>query len=72
MILVDSSVWIDWINGVDARHTESLDRLLDRSESPLICDRVVQEVLQGIRDDRKADNIERILMALTWRAKGDS
>ena len=65
MILVDSSVWIDWLNAEDTAQTDALARLLDEPESPVICDRVLQEVLQGIRDDRHADNIERTLTALT-------
>ena len=50
MVLVDSSVWIDYFNGVATRQTDVLDRLLGREPVPL-GDLVLAEVLQGFRDD---------------------
>lgn len=51
MILVDSSVWIDWLNSKVTSQTERLDHL-SRSEALLIGDLVLVEVLQGCRTDR--------------------
>lgn len=51
MVLVDSSVWIDYFRGVDTRETDKLDRLLDNE--PLVTgDLVITEVLQGFAHDR--------------------
>ena len=51
MILVDSSVWIDYFNGKETRETDLLDDLLG-VEPLLIGDLILIEVLQGFRDDR--------------------
>lgn len=50
MVFVDSSVWIDYFNGVATPESELLDGLLGR-EPVAIGDLVLAEVLQGFRDD---------------------
>ena len=52
MIVVDSSVWIDYFNGADTRETALLDSILGK-EAVVIGDLVMAEVLQGFRDDRE-------------------
>ena len=50
MIVVDSSVWIDFFNGVNSPEVERLDGLL--GSSPVaIGDLILVEVLQGFRRD---------------------
>lgn len=51
MILVDSSVWIDYFNGVESRQTEFLDDHLG-IEPFMTGDLILTEVLQGFRHDR--------------------
>ncbi len=51
MILVDSSVWIDYLHGTITPQTGMLDRLL--GQEPLaIGDLILTEVLQGFDDER--------------------
>ena len=50
MILVDSSVWIDYFNATAMRETDLLDDLLGR-EPLLTGDLIMAEVLQGFRRD---------------------
>ncbi|WP_234567943.1 type II toxin-antitoxin system VapC family toxin [Rhodohalobacter sp. 614A] len=50
MILVDTSVWIDYFNGVENWQTDSLDRLLIQ-ETVLIGDIILTEILQGFDSD---------------------
>ena len=50
MILVDSSVWIDYFNGAQTREADLLDDLLGL-EPILTGDLIVAEVLQGFRSD---------------------
>ena len=51
MILVDSSVWIDFLNSSRGRGGNELERLI-RSDAPLVLAGViVTEVLQGLRRD---------------------
>ncbi len=54
MILVDSSVWIDYFNGAATLQTDKLDRLLGR-EPLVIGDLILAEVLQGFNDNRDDD-----------------
>ena len=64
MILVDSSVWIDYFNGTITRQTEKLDTLLG-SEPEAIGDLIVTEVLQGFHADRDFNRARKQLTALT-------
>jgi len=50
MILVDTSVWIDYFNGQKNKHTDKLDDLLS-SEPVVIGDIILAEILQGFRKD---------------------
>ncbi len=67
MILVDSSVWIDYFNGLATRQTDRLDELLG-SDLLLTGDIILAEVLQGIRNDRDFRRAKRALHALEFRA----
>ena len=64
MILVDSSVWIDYFNGSVTPQTEKLDHLLGR-EPLAIGDLILTEVLQGFVDEREFNQAKRMLTALT-------
>jgi predicted nucleic acid-binding protein len=64
LILVDSSVWIDYLKGTLAAQTEKLDTLL--SQEPLaIGDLILTEVLQGLDDERDFNDARRMLTSLT-------
>lgn len=60
MILVDSSVWIDYFKGTSTPQTELLDRLLGVEELA-IGDLNLTEVLQGIRHDKAFNEVRRLL-----------
>jgi len=64
LILVDSSVWIDYFRGSITAQTEKLDQLLG-SEPLAIGDLILTEVLQGFTDDRSFNAARRMLTALT-------
>ncbi len=51
MILVDSSVWIDYFHGAPHWQTDVLDEMLGK-EIIVIGDYVLAEVLQGFRSDK--------------------
>ncbi len=63
MILVDSSVWIDYFRGTANAASDQLDRLLDR-ELLAIGDLILAEVLQGFAADRAFDRALRLLSTL--------
>ena len=50
MILVDSSIWIDYFNGRLTRETDHLDALLG-ADVAATGDLILVEVLQGFRDE---------------------
>lgn len=52
MILVDSSVWIDFFNGNEGPETRRLEMLLDMGETVCVTQIILMEVLQGFRRDR--------------------
>jgi len=61
--LVDSSVWIDYFNGVATPQTDRLDALLGRGEV-VVGDLILAEVLQGFRDDRDFERAREALLAV--------
>ena len=60
MILVDSSVWIDYFRGAGTPQTELLDGLLGR-EALGVGDLILAEVLQGFQSDRDFNQAKRLL-----------
>jgi predicted nucleic acid-binding protein len=63
LILVDSSVWIDYFRGTITPQTERLDALLGR-EPLAIGDLILTEVLQGCDDEREFDKVRKLLTSL--------
>jgi predicted nucleic acid-binding protein len=64
MILVDSSVWIDYFNGQETPQTHKLDTLL--GVEPIgIGDLILAEVLQGFRSDADHRTAQQLLMSLS-------
>jgi len=64
LILVDSSVWIDYFKGTTTAQTEKLDRLL--GQEPLaIGDLILTEVLQGFSNERDFNLARKMLASLT-------
>ena len=63
MILVDSSVWIDYFRGALTVQTERLDALLG-SEPLAVGDLVLTEVLQGFNSERDFNQARKLLTSL--------
>jgi predicted nucleic acid-binding protein len=60
MILVDSSVWIDYFNGATTLRTDWLDSAL--TTKPIIMgDLILTEVLQGFRSNNDFKTAEKLL-----------
>jgi len=64
LILVDSSVWIDYFQGASTAQTEKLDQLLGH-EPLAIGDLILAEVLQGFTDEREFNQARKLLTSLT-------
>ena len=64
MILVDSSVWIDYFRGTSTPQSDRLDQLL--GVVPLaIGDLVLVEVLQGFTGDKEFNQAKKLLSSFT-------
>ena len=64
MILVDSSVWIDFFNGTENAETDKLNEILGLEEV-VIGDLILAEVLQGFRSDKDFKVAKDVLTSLT-------
>jgi predicted nucleic acid-binding protein len=64
MLVVDTSVWVDYFNGVENPQTDFLHSVLDATPI-LIGDLILTEVLQGFRHDPDFEKVRRTLARFT-------
>src|SRR5947209_9749514 len=60
IVVVDSSVWIDFLNGRNAPHVQRL-RTLIGNEEIIVGDLMLCEVLQGLENEQAAQEVEALL-----------
>ncbi len=71
MILADSSVWIDFLRGVDSPHRKVLNRLIEDEEDVAITEIILTEILQGIKQDKVFETLKDYLLEFPlYKAKG--
>ncbi len=63
MVIIDTSIWVDYLHGAGTPQVEWLERELGRQRLGVI-DLIVCEVLQGIRDDGDFADMRRALQKL--------
>jgi predicted nucleic acid-binding protein len=69
MILVDSTVWIDYFRGTESPRTGKLDSLL--GSIPLaVGDLIVTKVLQGFSREREFNEVRKLFLTLDIVAMG--
>jgi hypothetical protein len=64
VILVDTSVWVDFFAGRSLLHVTKLEQLVLHSEDLALCGIVLTEILQGIADDTAYRRVRRHLAPL--------
>jgi len=64
VILVDSSVWIDYFRAADTPQVALLDSLLGRTRIA-VGDLIAAEVLQGVRDDKQFQWVKQVFDSFT-------
>lgn len=69
MVIVDTTVWVDYLRGVQNPETQWLNQELDRRRLGLT-DVILCEVLQGIPDDRSFARVRRELRRFEVFATG--
>ena len=55
MYLVDTSVWIDYINGTETKHVQFLDQLLSNPLAVGLSELIYMEILQGAKNQKAFD-----------------
>ena len=69
MVLVDSSVWINYFNGKNTWQTEILDQML--LQIPLFTgDLILTEVLQGFRKENEYNKAKEVMSILSCQQLG--
>ena len=68
MILVDTSVWVEYLRDRDRASAAAdwLDRAILRGETPCVCGVVLTEVLQGVRGQAEHRKVTRTLDRLPY------
>ncbi len=71
MILVDTSVWVDFLRGADSLESHALHRLIEDDRDIAITGIILTEILQGIKGDREFLATKESLLAFpNFQPKG--
>ncbi len=62
MILVDTSVWIDFFNHANSESAHLLRRLIESDEEICLADIHLTEILQGIRQEKAFIELKKYLL----------
>jgi predicted nucleic acid-binding protein len=65
MIVVDSSIWIDYFNGTISKETDWLDESLG-IEPIIMGDIILAEVLQGFQNDKDFKTAKKLLIKIPF------
>jgi predicted nucleic acid-binding protein len=60
VILIDTTVWIDYLRGITTSQVEWLEGALERQRLGLV-DLMLSEVLQGVHDHQQLEEVSRAL-----------
>jgi len=67
MVLVDTTVWIDFFSSNPAGpHVTALEKLIEDREDICLCGVILAELLQGIRDDFEYQQTRSLLARLIF------
>ena len=66
MILVDTTVWIDFFNNNKNNKVSLFEKLIEENEDICINGVIITEILQGIKNDSDFDNVKEIINDLIY------
>ena len=61
MVMVDTTVWIDFFSGKSQQHVKILENLITERNDVSICGIILTEILQGIREDTAYKKTKQLL-----------
>lgn len=64
-LIFDTSVWIDFLKGKTNPESDLLTSYIDQEDQVLLIPTILQEVLQGIREDAQYLHVKEILSYFT-------
>ena len=70
MVLVDTSVWIDFFNSQENPKVIQLKEAISTNEDIAICGVILTEVLQGIKNKKEYELVQEIFESLTYLEMG--
>lgn len=62
-MLIDTSAWIEWLRATGSHADRLLEQAFREGDRLTLTGVVLQEVLQGCRDERQAQDVRRLLGA---------
>ncbi|MBI2691403.1 MAG: PIN domain nuclease [Solirubrobacterales bacterium] len=65
MVVVDTSVWVDFLRGVDSDEASVLTNLIVTGQEVALTDLTFTELLQGVKSDDKAKMLSQELKAFS-------
>lgn len=66
MVIVDTTVWIDFFSGSSQKHVKILENLIAEREDICICGIILTEILQGVREDTAYKKTKQLLGSLMF------
>ena len=66
MVLIDTTVWIDFFAGRQLPHVAALEHLIKSREDISICGIILTEVLQGIRDNSEFRRTKELFKSMIF------
>ncbi|MEI6050207.1 MAG: PIN domain-containing protein [Bacteroidota bacterium] len=63
-LLIDTSIWVDFFNGVDSDNVNVFSHYLENDFPIFICPVIIQEILQGIKSNKEYRQVKDCLFAL--------
>ena|SRR5579863_5841755 len=65
-MIFDTSVWIDFLRKKKNPETDLLKRYIEYDDQVLMLPVILQEILQGIRDEEQFDHLQHILIEFSF------
>ena len=62
-LMFDTSIWIDFFNGIGNDEVLLLTGYIENDYSIVLCPVIIQEILQGIKEDKSYKQLKEVLLS---------